>query len=355
MNYLASPPLVVAYALAGRMDVDVVDEPLGEDTTASRSTSATSGRHRRRCGGRHRGRRTGPGSVRAHVRRGVLVPATRRGASCPCRAVTSGREVYNSRPTSSKPPYFAGMTRRRRPRRGHHRGASYLVSLGDSVTTDRAAPPRGLDPTRTAPCRPIPRRARRRAEAGNYRSGTARGARRPRGDGARHVRERPPAEPARARLGHGRCTCLGTRCRSSRRPSAPSPKACRRSSSPQGSGRARPATGAARRPDYYSAYAPRSPELRADPPLNLLMMGILPLRVRAGRESRVARPDRPRDVLGHGGGRRGARGGGCARPTPSSARCCGSTRRASGEAPSTLRHGGILPYVLRSCSPPTAP
>ena len=29
-NYLASPPLVVAYALAGRMDLDLVDEPLGE-------------------------------------------------------------------------------------------------------------------------------------------------------------------------------------------------------------------------------------------------------------------------------------------------------------------------------------
>ena len=29
-NYLASPPLVVAYALAGRMDIDLVNEPLGE-------------------------------------------------------------------------------------------------------------------------------------------------------------------------------------------------------------------------------------------------------------------------------------------------------------------------------------
>jgi aconitate hydratase len=29
-NYLASPPLVVAYALAGRMDVDLLNEPLGE-------------------------------------------------------------------------------------------------------------------------------------------------------------------------------------------------------------------------------------------------------------------------------------------------------------------------------------
>src|SRR5690606_12183367 len=31
MNYLASPPLVVAYALAGTMDIDVTSEPLGED------------------------------------------------------------------------------------------------------------------------------------------------------------------------------------------------------------------------------------------------------------------------------------------------------------------------------------
>ena len=32
-NYLASPPLVVAYALAGRMDVDLTTEPLGTDKT----------------------------------------------------------------------------------------------------------------------------------------------------------------------------------------------------------------------------------------------------------------------------------------------------------------------------------
>ena len=31
MNYLASPPLCVAYALAGRMGVDLLTEPLGED------------------------------------------------------------------------------------------------------------------------------------------------------------------------------------------------------------------------------------------------------------------------------------------------------------------------------------
>src|SRR5437667_7241060 len=31
-NYLASPPLVVAYALAGRVDVDIASEPLGRDS-----------------------------------------------------------------------------------------------------------------------------------------------------------------------------------------------------------------------------------------------------------------------------------------------------------------------------------
>ena len=30
-NYLASPPLVVAYAIAGRMDLDLTREPLGQD------------------------------------------------------------------------------------------------------------------------------------------------------------------------------------------------------------------------------------------------------------------------------------------------------------------------------------
>jgi aconitate hydratase len=35
MNYLASPPLVVAYAIAGRMDIDLYNEPLGEASDGS--------------------------------------------------------------------------------------------------------------------------------------------------------------------------------------------------------------------------------------------------------------------------------------------------------------------------------
>ncbi len=42
MNYLASPPLVVAYALAGTMDIDLVNDPLGQD---ERGRGRPSARH----------------------------------------------------------------------------------------------------------------------------------------------------------------------------------------------------------------------------------------------------------------------------------------------------------------------
>ena len=44
LNYLASPPLVVAYALAGTMDLDLTTEPLGGPTPrATRSSSPSCG------------------------------------------------------------------------------------------------------------------------------------------------------------------------------------------------------------------------------------------------------------------------------------------------------------------------
>ncbi len=48
LNYLASPPLVVAYALAGSMDFDIVNEPLGTGTDGPRCTCVTSGPARKR-------------------------------------------------------------------------------------------------------------------------------------------------------------------------------------------------------------------------------------------------------------------------------------------------------------------
>ena len=43
-NYLASPPLVVAYALAGRMDIDLLNEPIGEGDDGAAFSCTTSGR-----------------------------------------------------------------------------------------------------------------------------------------------------------------------------------------------------------------------------------------------------------------------------------------------------------------------
>ena len=42
-NYLASPPLVVAYAIAGTTDLDLATEPIGQDPAGKRSSSRTSG------------------------------------------------------------------------------------------------------------------------------------------------------------------------------------------------------------------------------------------------------------------------------------------------------------------------
>ena len=47
-NYLASPPLVVAYALAGSVKTDLTKEPLGTAATVTPSSSRTSGRPQRR-------------------------------------------------------------------------------------------------------------------------------------------------------------------------------------------------------------------------------------------------------------------------------------------------------------------
>jgi aconitate hydratase len=48
MNFLASPPLVVAYALAGSLNIDLTTSRSARAPTASRSTCATSGRRRRK-------------------------------------------------------------------------------------------------------------------------------------------------------------------------------------------------------------------------------------------------------------------------------------------------------------------
>ncbi len=140
-NYLASPPLVVAYALAGRMDVDLVTEPIGHDAngdpvflsdlwpSADEVRSAVEGSI-----GREMFERT-----YADVYTGD--PAWRE------LPVPSG-DLYSWSPDSTyvrKPPYFDGTARDHGPVEDVV-GARCLVSLGDSVTTDHISPAGSIKP-----------------------------------------------------------------------------------------------------------------------------------------------------------------------------------------------------------------
>ena len=134
-NYLASPPLVVAYALAGRMDIDITTEPLGTgddgrpvmladvwpssaEIDAAIATSVSEAAFRARYADVF----AGDDNWRAlEVRKS---------------------ERYAWDPESEyvkKPPYFDGMPVDPVPR-GDITGARVLAVLGDSVTTDHISP-----------------------------------------------------------------------------------------------------------------------------------------------------------------------------------------------------------------------
>ncbi len=134
MNYLASPPLVVAYALAGRMDVDITTEPLGEGSDGEPV-------HLRDIWPTQR-------EIHDTIERAVESEMfTRTYAD-----VYTGDERWNSLdvPTGDlydwrestyvkHPPYFEGMSLEPDPIVAV-RGARMLALLGDSVTTDHISP-----------------------------------------------------------------------------------------------------------------------------------------------------------------------------------------------------------------------
>ena len=129
-------------------------------------------------------------------------PATSSGASCRCprassssgsrtRPTCAGRRTSTEMPPSPRP--FEDIA-----------GARCLVMLGDSVTTDHISPAGSIKPE--SPGGRVPARARRRAQGLQL---LRLAARQPRGDGARHVRQRAPARTCScpARRGPGRSTC----------------------------------------------------------------------------------------------------------------------------------------------------
>jgi aconitate hydratase len=141
MNYLASPPLVVAYALAGTMDVDLYHEPLGtgddgrpvylRDIWPSGADVA----------------RVVSESLRSEMyteRYGSVLEGDDRWRALPVPA--GGRYQWDETSTYvHRPPFFEGMTREPTPP-GDVVGARVLALLGDSVTTDHISPAGAIRP-----------------------------------------------------------------------------------------------------------------------------------------------------------------------------------------------------------------
>jgi aconitate hydratase len=140
-NYLASPPLVVAYALAGRMDVDLVNEPLGQGSDGEdvflRDLWPTREEIDAVIGESVQGR------MYTEVYADVFTGDERwRGLDTP------EGELYAWDEGSTYvrlPPYFDGMPREPEPV-ADVEGARCLVMLGDSVTTDHISPAGAIRP-----------------------------------------------------------------------------------------------------------------------------------------------------------------------------------------------------------------
>src|SRR5712664_3685302 len=134
-NYLASPPLVVAYALPGRMDVDLATEPLGKDTAGRpvylRDIWPTSQEIESTV-------RSAVSTEMFRKEYGEVFDGDARWRSLP---VPEGDlYAWDEKSTYIKlPPYFDNMPKTP-PALADLRGARVLAMLGDSVTTDHISP-----------------------------------------------------------------------------------------------------------------------------------------------------------------------------------------------------------------------
>src|SRR6202522_1071501 len=134
-NYLASPPLVVAYAIAGRMDFDIVNESLGDDKAGKpvylRDIWPT------------------PQEVEKTMRESVSSDMFRNQYADVFAGVEHWRALpipegdlyaWDNKSTYIKnPPYFEGMTVKPAAM-GNLHGLRTLAILGDSVTTAHISP-----------------------------------------------------------------------------------------------------------------------------------------------------------------------------------------------------------------------
>jgi aconitate hydratase len=141
MNYLASPPLVVAYALAGTMDIDLTSEPLGAKADGDPVYLSDIW--------------PSPDEIAAVTGTAVAAEMFTRDYS----DVFTGDERWRALPVPSgdtfawdpgstyvrRPPYFEDMPAKPEPVQDI-RGARVLALLGDSVTTDHISPAGAIRP-----------------------------------------------------------------------------------------------------------------------------------------------------------------------------------------------------------------
>ncbi|MEO8521051.1 MAG: aconitate hydratase AcnA [Acidobacteriota bacterium] len=134
-NYLASPPLVVAYALAGRMQIDMTTEPLGEDAAGAPVYLKDLWPSEREI------QETMLSSVRSEMFResyAKVFDGDERWRSLP--SPVGERFAWDDDSTYIRnPPFFEGMTLEPVPPTDIA-GARALAVLGDSVTTDHISP-----------------------------------------------------------------------------------------------------------------------------------------------------------------------------------------------------------------------
>jgi aconitate hydratase len=135
MNYLASPPLVIAYALAGSMNFDFEKDALGQDTAGKDVFLAD----------------IWPDAAEVQATIDSSIDTSM--FTHEYAGVFDGDERWRSLPTPTgatfewdakstyvrKPPYFDGMTIETTPVSSFS-GARVLATLGDSVTTDHISP-----------------------------------------------------------------------------------------------------------------------------------------------------------------------------------------------------------------------
>ncbi|MCG7425907.1 MULTISPECIES: aconitate hydratase AcnA [Kocuria] len=135
MNYLASPPLVIAYALAGTMDFDFETEPLGQDSDGKDVFLKDIWPDPTEV------QKIIDASIDTEMfdrEYGTIFDGDQRWQNLD----TPTGDVFEWDPESTyvrKPPYFEGMSMETTPVEDIE-GARVLLKLGDSVTTDHISP-----------------------------------------------------------------------------------------------------------------------------------------------------------------------------------------------------------------------